>query len=483
MDAPFLRPIRRSQITPASRVQEQSSGREPITKFHMNLRKFFPHSYALPRSFVPAGALLCFVLSMVHAEPFQKGDEVKLTKPAPLNFRDQKFRDGKEGDMLSVVAHRPDLKKVFVLAKDKTGKDIALSVAEDAIVLVPKDTTKLQEQAITAAKSGKFDEASRLIEQALRHDRSNHQLAQIKSAILAASTAKQRLALAKAGQGNAATAAAQKRRNAAAADRPNRLNPNDTSNRERAARMREEADQMEAAAKQAVADAEEHYRTAIATFGANPSTVPLAGNSRASVTVAPGKELTEAEQHQLRVQQEADASAMQGKELAQGQQWRTLSFNTDRFVEPDLPNRAGPPSYTDTVEFINGKLKPFVEVGYGEKAKKLIIRFGPQESSGATALIDPTDLTPQVRYGKNRRNLAAEVREEGDVVLQVHNGESKITLYQGFEDAAGIIKPQVRSLSELTLGEAGNIDPLDAERLAKAFSHLIIMFGGKKEAF
>jgi hypothetical protein len=66
---------------------------------------------------------------------------------------------------------------------------------------------------------------------------------------------------------------------------------------------------------------------------------------------------------------------------------------------------------------------------------------------------------------------------EGEVILEVRNGENKIMVYEPHMNSTGMER------ASLVIGQMGWLDGMTAERLAEAFSHLIEMFGGKKEAF
>jgi hypothetical protein len=79
---------------------------------------------------------------------------------------------------------------------------------------------------------------------------------------------------------------------------------------------------------------------------------------------------------------------------------------------------------------------------------------------------DPKDLDPEVRYDNG-----------GHVTLRGHTVRTEFTVYYltGKPDKIGEQKN-----AEFTFF-AG--DRLDAQKVAKAFSHLILLFGGKPDAF
>lgn len=78
-------------------------------------------------------ALIAALSSTNRAANYSQGDEITLSRNEPLLFRDQVFRQGRKGEKFTVLVHRQETKKVFISATDKAGKQIALSVPEDAV--------------------------------------------------------------------------------------------------------------------------------------------------------------------------------------------------------------------------------------------------------------------------------------------------------------------------------------------------------------
>lgn len=215
-------------------------------------------------------AAILFVLTIgANADPIQPGDTIKLIRKEPLLFREQPFRDGEEGETFSVLARRPETGRVFVLLKDKDGKDIAASIPDNAVTVVAKASTKIRERAVTAAKAGNLDEATRLIVEALKADPKDPELLAVSQAIITLGAAKETMEKAKKQQAQANVIATTKRKNAAVTNRPNPLAPNDTSNQRRAEVMREEAQAMEAEAKLAVSNAQSRYQSALEFIAAS----------------------------------------------------------------------------------------------------------------------------------------------------------------------------------------------------------------------
>ena len=221
------------------------------------------HRSVLKRSPIsPSAFFLVVVLAFpAFAAQFQQGDEIKLTRDEPLYFRDQIFRQAKSGETFSVLAHRADAKKVFVRGTDKGGKQIALSISETAVAAAPLAAAKLQAEAISAAKARRYADGLQLVERALRSDPAEPVLQQTFQAITQLQTAAQALDRAKADQRLVGVEAARKRKNADTADRPNPLNPRDTSGQERAKQMRADASQTETIAAAAVRSAQDAWES------------------------------------------------------------------------------------------------------------------------------------------------------------------------------------------------------------------------------
>jgi hypothetical protein len=138
---------------------------------------------------------------------FKAGDKVRITRAATLTFNGKTYRDAAIGDRFNVLAYRPAEKRVYLGLRDSEGKDFAVAVEEDAVEFVRAAVNR----APTAAK-----------------------------AIGNTSATDQRAMAAK-----VAAEVARLRKNADVIDHPNRLFPNDTSNEERAAQLRAQADALE----------------------------------------------------------------------------------------------------------------------------------------------------------------------------------------------------------------------------------------------
>jgi len=135
------------------------------------------------------------------------------------------------------------------------------------------------------------------------------------------------------------------------------------------------------------------------------------------------------------------------------------SYLNEKWVEPEFGNSFSP-TYNETVEFINGKIGP-AKIGYTEKSQKIILKLKKQQ----IYVFDPKDLNPSVKYRSN---------EFGSwyVYLACKNNKRKIYWPNSYVKGDWVPNVGIRCA-----------DNLDAEKLATAFSHLILMFGGTEEAF
>jgi hypothetical protein len=351
----------------------------------------------------------------VFAAQFQQGDEIKPTRDESLYFRDHVFRQAKAGETFSVLAHSPDTKKVFVRGTDTDGKQIALAIAEDAIAALPMDVAEVQAEAVAAAKSGRFSDGLHRLEHALRANPTDPSLQTAFKGISQLQVAATTLERAKAVKESVLPEIARKRKNATTANRSNPLDRNDRSGQTRAAQMRADADQTEAIHRASVEHAQKEYDSALAQLGAAP------GSSGAA---------------------------------------------TDDFVEPILAVEAPNPTYAETIEFINSRLRKGAKMGYGKNLQKMIYR-----DRHYTYVFDPKDLTPEVKfltsdnpgspyYGKN-------------VLFQCRGRRQLI-------EKRGILQPETAMVRNFAIRAS---DEVEMTKLGNAVSHLIRILGGTDEAF
>ncbi len=124
---------------------------------------------------------------------------------------------------------------------------------------------------------------------------------------------------------------------------------------------------------------------------------------------------------------------------------------------PQLQGGLFTPSYADTVEFINAKLKPYGKIWFGEKAQKMIL-----QEPGVIVVFDPSKCDPRIKYGMKWDRYCIQFETSG--------GGDELLLIGTWQDSY-----QKKSNSFVF---QTNTDSSDSERIAKAFRHLIEMFGG-----
>ena len=77
------------------------------------------------------------LITRCAAAEFSKGETIELTQDAPLVFNGTTaVRVGKKGERFKVIVDRPQEHRVYVSARDPRGQEIALSIAENAVVAV-----------------------------------------------------------------------------------------------------------------------------------------------------------------------------------------------------------------------------------------------------------------------------------------------------------------------------------------------------------
>ena len=403
--------------------QERDAVGTPVAKIlnptlQMNPKSSHPSSRLLTLIAVPA---ILWLTAFADAADVQEGDQIKLIRNESLLFRDQVFRTAQEGELFTVLAYRPAEKRIFVGATDKEGKEIALSIPEDAIVAVQLDSSELQAQAVAAVKAGRISDSLRLIARGLRSDPTDPALQQTAKAIARLQTAAEAINRTVEAQKPVAVEAARLRKNAAVIDHPNPLDGN-TSGRARAGQMRATADQSETTARVAVENSKKAYEIALQTvLGMEGVNQKLAGE--------------------------------------------TAGYLNDPAVIPAqfLDGKVPSPGYKETIEFINSK----VSVGgqklwFGKKTQKMIL-----SSMHARELLvfDPAEANPGVKYTANppRRD---QFEANNWVTISTSSGRSTFRAIRG-----DFSKPIVEEEKSFRLDCD---DAIDAEKVAKAMRHLLI---------
>jgi len=291
VDRVFQRPDGKSEhdavVTPAPTPlaePSQSPAAEPITA---PIAVETPPATAQPVSSTPLNQQTSAPqpTPRLHVVP---GDEVVTVREERLFFKDQPERKAEAGQKFVVAAQRPDLAKVFVMAKNGAGQDIALSVAEAAVSAVPVDVPALLRSAIQAGEAGSKAVAEQFLARASNASPTEPAVAQIREALVQFSAAQNALSQAAQSAQPERAEAARLRRNAQVVDRPNPFNPSDTSNQERAQQMRQQADQLESGIAESIRTAEEKLvsakqalRSIVTSDSAESQPASNSGNSEA----------------------------------------------------------------------------------------------------------------------------------------------------------------------------------------------------------
>ena len=142
---------------------------------------------------------------------------------------------------------------------------------------------------------------------------------------------------------------------------------------------------------------------------------------------------------------------------------------------PDLLELDGP-NYQATIDFINSKLGPWVKIGYCGDFRRYMLRRTYRDGTGYATLFDAKELNPEVRYGS--RPVYGITRHQ--VILQLKSDGGNISTYNSNAVQRGTARLQEIKNRDLSI-EVN--DQLDAEKVASAFRHLILMNGGKPDTF
>ena len=409
--------------------------------------------------------VLLFITTVVSAVQFQPNDEVHLMRDTPLLFLDKPLRQGVAGETFKVLAYQPAQKQVFLAAKDPTGKEIAVSVAEESVSLVPSDKAKVQANVLAAASNQQFTVAKNLLDQALRASPDDVDLHSMSIALEAVNRSAQQLSQASAGQQTVEADLKRRRQNAVVTDRSNPLDPSDHSGRQRAAQMRAEANRIEAQSKQVLQTAQSDYEAVLSALRATAQEQtpgPIPPKVVKYPSFQPGLPMTAEQSRQLRQAQEQ--AQRENDRLQRARNDALKEWLDDESVRPTGVS-ASKPSYEETLDFINGRLARFQQrLWFGKNHQKLIYR-----SYDHIALLDPADLSSDVktiqRQDGSGPHFFVQLQTLGD-----HNGIE-------FLDRAGA---ESRFGHSLTMECEDNVE---ADRVAAACRHLITMFGGKPEPF
>lgn len=188
------------------------------------------------------------------------GDEILITRGEMMFFKDKPQREAIVGEKFVVVEQRPDSGKVFVLAKNQTGQDVALSISDTAVGAAPVDIAGLLKSAIKASEINNIAAMEQLLSRANRAAPNEPSIRLIRKASQELANAQAALQQVRQSLATTHVKASQLVRNAQTVDRPNPLDSRDTSNQQRAQGMRDEANQMEEDATKGLRSAEKRVK-------------------------------------------------------------------------------------------------------------------------------------------------------------------------------------------------------------------------------
>lgn len=363
----------------------------------------------------------------VQAGEFFADDEVKLLRDIPLHFMNKPHREGTAGEQFKVLAYKAETRRVYLLARED-GKDIALTVDEEAVVLLPKDVGPIAAQARVSAEAGDYNSARKLLASAQRTNRQDPRIIQALDALIRVEAHTRKLLQAKVALAGAVTEASRVRKNAVVVDRPNLLDPGDTSNQTRAAALREKADGVENNAKALVAKIEAELKQDLDAIAGKPVNM----------------------QHAARNQQAQP-------------EWA----KDEEGIPPMLDGDDDVAAYKDTLEFINNKLAGnWRKIWFGKNSGKFIV-----EGENGYAAFKAADLTPDVKF--SREPMQSKLGPQFMLQIEGRNGRKVIDVHMP---------------GKSLVGQSNNLrfqasDPVDQKKLVTAFSSLIQMLGGKPDAF
>jgi hypothetical protein len=395
------------------------------------------------------------VSTYANAASFAEGDQIKVTRAAPMFFRSEKYRDGNEGETFNVLAYRPELKKVFVLAKGKDGKDLALSIDETAVQLVPADPVAALAAAKTAMAAKRFADASAVIAAAMRTNLGDTSLSSALSAVKETEAASKAIGDAKATAGRTAADIIRIRKNARVIDHPSALFPDDTSNQTRAAALREQADALEQKAAASLREAEGKYAAASSAFN---RLVDAASKPPADVKTGVKRIVPEATK-KFFAEWEEDAK----------QTGTPPGVPLELAKAEKLEN--GEPGYEATIAFLNNRMR-FAKVYFSEKRQKMVV--SRSDRGVDFCVFDPAEMNPGIKYRTTQTRGTSFVpsRKVHTFTIETSGNKGGIEIFDGGEEP--------KRVAGFSLYAA---DEIELEKLAKAWRHLILLCGGKEDPF
>ncbi|MEO8791846.1 MAG: hypothetical protein ABI464_05900 [Chthoniobacteraceae bacterium] len=193
---------------------------------------------------------------------FAPDDEVRLRRDEPLLFNGTVYRQGKTGEVFTVVQYDRARGSVVLLASGSDGKPVALHCKDSALEPAPKDAWALVRGGLNAMQQGDMAGARARFVRASTGTAVDDMAVNLAVHCERLRKLAAELAAARDAQRNALPEVARLMRNAQTADHPS-LIPGDTSNQVRAAEIRAKAAALKEKSELAVAGAVDALSNAV----------------------------------------------------------------------------------------------------------------------------------------------------------------------------------------------------------------------------
>ncbi len=208
----------------------------------------------MKRAFLFAWLLLA--CPVAQAEDLQKDDQVLFVRDEPLLLYGQPAATARKGQVYTVLTDQPAERRVYLLARDRTGKTVGLNAPEFAVVLLPGRGEPAFQRGLNALKLGHWPDATRELAAAVAAEPDAALYEQVRAAVENVLGAQRGVQQAVAALEKARGLSATKRRNAAITQEGNPLFPDDHTGPARAAAIRREADAIDTDAQAALTAAQ-----------------------------------------------------------------------------------------------------------------------------------------------------------------------------------------------------------------------------------
>ena len=195
-----------------------------------------------------AFCLLTSAFPALAADP-QKDDQVLFVRNEPLLLYGQPAATAKKGQVYPVLTYQPAERRVYVLARDQTGKTVGLNASDFAVVVLPGRGEPAFGRGLNALKLGRWPDALRELAAAVAAEPDAAVYQQVQTAVEGVFAAQHGVQQATAALEKAGELSAIKRRNADISAAGNPLFPDDHSGPARAATERQAAVAIDSAAK------------------------------------------------------------------------------------------------------------------------------------------------------------------------------------------------------------------------------------------